>query len=49
MNNMNNKIRELYKRDGFYFIVITCLGTFLGVKTCDYFFYDEAKLLKARE
>lgn len=50
---MNSKfaprIKEIYKSDNFFFFGVSLISMFAGVRVCDYFFYDEKKLLKVRE
>ena len=42
------RIRKLYYSDKIRHSLGSLFGFFLGVKICDFFFYDEKKMLKKR-
>lgn len=44
-----HRIRNIYKNDRFGFYGLGVLSFIAGVKLCDLIFYDEQKLLRARE
>lgn len=46
---MNKNIHRLYRRDKLFFYGLATLGAVLGMKACDYLFYDEKKHLALRE
>jgi hypothetical protein len=49
MQNSQLKITKMLKSDRTFFYVAGFASTLLGVKICDFFFYDELSLLKSRE
>ena len=49
MQNSQLKITQMLKSDRTFFYVAGFASTLLGVKICDFFFYDELSLLKSRE
>lgn len=46
---IEEKIHQLYKADKVRFFGLGALGFFLGMKLCDYLFYDEKKHIMMRE
>ena len=40
MSHLNNRLRNMYSADRTWNYVGSGLGFYLGIKICDYFFYD---------
>lgn len=41
-----SRVQKIYYSDNIYFYGVGLLSMVIGVKICDFFFYDEKKLLK---
>jgi hypothetical protein len=46
---IQSRIHKLRTSDKIYFYLVGMVGLFVGMKTCDFFYYSENALLKERE